>query len=101
HALQAGDIVLELGTGLGFISSLCAKRIGGDNVHSFEANPALRRAILKNYRLNALSPRLEIALLGEKSGAITFYVMKNFWSSSAIRRHPGARPIQVPMKCFN
>ncbi len=101
QALQADDIVLELGTGLGFISSLCAQRIGGNNVHSFEANPALQRVILKNYQLNALSPQLEIALLGEKSGAVTFYVMKNFWSSSTIKRHPSARPIQVPMKCFN
>jgi FkbM family methyltransferase len=101
HALQTGDIVLELGPGLGFISSFCAKRNGGDNVHSFEANPMLWRVILKNYQLNAVSPRLEIALLGEKSGVITFYVMKNFRSSSTIKRHPSAKSIQIPMKSFN
>jgi FkbM family methyltransferase len=100
HALQPDDVVLELGTGLGFISSLCARIVGSDNVYSFEANPALRTVILKNYRLNNLSPQLDISLLGETSGAITFYVMKSFWSSSTIR-HRRAKPIQVPMKCFN
>lgn len=101
HALMPDDVVLELGTGLGFISSLCAKVVGNDNVYSFEANPALRPVILRNYQLNNLSPHLDISLLGEKSGVITFYVMKSFWSSSTIKRHPRAKPIQVPMKCFN
>jgi FkbM family methyltransferase len=101
HALHPDDVVLELGTGLGFISSLCARVVGSDNVYSFEANPALRPVILKNYQLNSLSPQLDISLLGETSGAMTFYVMKSFWSSSTIKRHPRAKPIQVPMKCFN
>lgn len=101
HAISPGDIVLELGTGLGFVTSLCTKIVGGDNVHSYEANPALEPVIRRNFLLNGIAPKLEIALLGEESGTITFYVMKNFWSSSTIKRHPKAKPIQVPMKRFN
>lgn len=101
HAIQPDDVVLELGTGLGFIASLCAKVIGSDNVHSYEANPALKSVIQRNFKLNDLAPRLEISLLGEDQGEITFYVMKNFWSSSTIKRHPRAKPIQVPVKRFN
>ena len=101
HAIQADDVVLELGTGLGFIASLCAKIVGNSSVHTYEANPALEPIIRRNFELNGLAPRLEISLLGETPGTITFYVMKNFWSSSTIKRHPQAKPIQVPVKRFN
>ncbi|MEQ1592431.1 MAG: FkbM family methyltransferase [Thiobacillaceae bacterium] len=101
HAIQPADVVLELGTGLGFLASLCAKVVGSDKVYSYEANPALAPVIQRNFKLNGVSPRLEISLLGGENGAITFYVMKNFWSSSTIKRHPRAKPIQVPMKRFN
>jgi FkbM family methyltransferase len=101
HALQPGDCVLELGTGLGFLASICAQQVGNESVHTFEANPALERVIHNNFRLNDVAPQLHINLLGDEDGTITFYVMKNFWSSSTIQRHPKARPIQVPMKRFN
>jgi len=101
HALKPNDIVLELGTGLGFISALCAKNVGSDRIYTFEANPALESVIQKNYLLNDVSPHLEICLLGEAVGEITFYLMKSFWSSSTVKRYPRARPIQVPMRSFN
>jgi FkbM family methyltransferase len=101
HALQPGDSVLELGSGLGFLASMCARQIGSENVHTFEANPALEPVIRRNFRLNQVAPHLVIALLGDDEGSITFYVMKNFWSSSTIKRHPKARPILVPMRRFN
>lgn len=101
HAIQSGDTVLELGTGLGFLASLCAKVVGDSRVHTYEANPALGPVIQKNFRLNHISPHLNICMLGEKNSSITFYVMKNFWSSSTIKRHPNAKAIQVPMKRFN
>jgi FkbM family methyltransferase len=101
QAIRADDVVLELGTGLGFLASMCAKVAGNDRVHTFEANPALKSVITNNFRLNGVAPRLEITLLGETDGEITFYVMKNFWSSSTIKRNPLARAVQVPMRCFN
>lgn len=101
HALKPNDIVLELGTGLGFISALCAKNVGSERVYTFEANPALESIIQENYRLNDVSPHLEICLLGETVGEITFYLMKSFWSSTTVKRYPGAKPVQVPMKSFN
>lgn len=101
HALKPNDIVLELGTGLGFISALCAKNVGSERIYTFEANPALEPIIQKNYILNDVSPHLEICLLGEADGEVTFYLMKNFWSSSIVKRHSRARSIQVPMRSFN
>ncbi len=101
YAIEPDDTVLELGTGLGFLASLCSKRIGDGRVHTYEANPALERIIRKNFRLNGIAPRLEMCVLGEEAGFITFWVMDTFWSSSTIRRHPNARPIRVPVKRFN
>jgi FkbM family methyltransferase len=101
HALHPGDTVLELGSGLGFLASMCARQVGSENVHTYEANPALEPVIRRNFRLNDVSPHLDIAMLGDDDGSVTFYVMKNFWSSSTIKRHPKARPIQVPMRRFN
>jgi hypothetical protein len=47
------------------------------------------------------TPPLEMSILGEDRGTAGFYVMKDFWSSSTVRRHPAARPVRVPMKSFN
>ena len=101
HVIHRDDIVLELGTGLGFLAALCVKTVGDSRVHTYEANPALELFILKNFSLNGVEPRLEMCMLGEDAGSITFWVMETFWSSSTIRRHPNAKPIQVPMKRFN
>jgi FkbM family methyltransferase len=101
HALAPDDTVLELGTGLGYLSILCARMLGSERVHTYEANPALKPIIENQYALNQVAPRLNICLLGEAHGEITFYLMKNFWSSSTIQRHPKAKPIQVPVKPFN
>src|SRR5262245_58379142 len=43
--LQRDDVVLELGSGIGFITTYCAKRIGSDRVFTYEANPALESHI--------------------------------------------------------
>jgi len=101
HAIRPSDTVLELGTGLGYLASLCAKVVSDSRMHTYEANPALGPVIQRNFRLNNVSPQLNICMLGEENGSITFYVMKNFWSSSTIKRHPNAKAIQVPMTRFN
>lgn len=101
NKLSQDDIVMEVGTGLGLLSTYCAKQIGGDKVFTFEGNPALEQAIKTNYALNQVEPKLEISLVGEHSGFSTFYVCKNFWSSSIIDRAGGAKPIIVPVVSFN
>lgn len=101
HALEPHDTVLELGTGLGYLSALCACAVGSEKVHTFEANPALEAVIRKNYWLNGVAPVLRTCMLGERHGEVMFYVMKNFWSSSTIQRAPGARGIRVPVEPFN
>jgi len=99
--LQQDDIVMEVGTGLGLISSYCAQKIGSDRVFTYEANPALEADIRHAYTLNKVDPKLEICLLGEQPGEQTFYVGKEFWSSSIIKRDADFQMINVPVKSFN
>ncbi|EDX76737.1 methyltransferase, FkbM family protein [Coleofasciculus chthonoplastes PCC 7420] len=99
--LTPNDIVMEIGTGIGLLSSYCAKRIGSERVFTFEANPELELPIRQNYAINQVSPHLEICLIGEREGTHQFYIEKNFWSSSTIQRHPDAKAIQVTVKSFN
>lgn len=100
-SLEPSDVVLEVGAGLGFISMQCARAIGADRVHTFEANPALEPHIRRNYELNGLRPTLRVGLLGERAGEVDFYVERDFWESSATRKGPGSTPIKVPVLPVN
>jgi FkbM family methyltransferase len=99
--LNQNDIVLELGTGIGLVSSYCAKKIGSNRVFTYEANPALEPHIRNTYSLNNVAPQLDICLLGEQAGEQTFYVEPGFWASSTIQRTSNAKAIQVTVKAFN
>jgi FkbM family methyltransferase len=97
--IEPTDTVLELGTGIGLTSALCALKIGGDRVYTFEANPELRQIIEETYALNAVQPRLTIGIAGERSGETQFYIDKDFWNSSIIPI-AGARMVSVPVFSF-
>ena len=101
HLLDKNDIVMELGTGLGLLSSYCAKIIGSNRVFTYEANPALETYIRQTYQLNKVTPNLTICLLGEGSGEQTFYVNESLFSSSTVQRNANDRPVRVPVKSFN
>jgi len=94
--LERDDRVLEIGAGQGFISTLCARRIGSDRVVSIEANPALLPAIRRTYELNAVTPRLLHGVLGEGDGTARFHLEEHFLSSSQRQRSPAAAAIEVP-----
>jgi FkbM family methyltransferase len=81
--LEKNDRVLELGTGLGFVSAYCAKIIGSEQVFSFEGNPELEPQIKKLYSKNKVNPKSYIAMLGEKQGQKSFYVNENSFLASS------------------
>jgi FkbM family methyltransferase len=98
--LAPDDVVMELGTGLGLLSTFCAKRIGSARVFTFEANPALEPIIRSTFTLNGVSPTLEMRAVGPRAGTVTFHVPPDFWGASTVKyRH--ARTISVPMTPFN
>lgn len=99
--LSPEDTVLEIGTGIGLISSVCSKRIGSDRVHTFEANPELEQHIRRVYARNAVSPQLQICILGDGEGEASFYVHDDFWSSSTYQRSPISKHVTVPRHDIN
>lgn len=99
--LEPNDTVMELGTGLGLLSTFCAKNIGSDRVFTYEANPQLEPIIKQNYALNEVNPQLENCMLGSQSGQENFYVSDNLWDSSKIKYHENLRSIQVNVRSFN
>jgi FkbM family methyltransferase len=99
--LELDDVVLEVGAGLGLVSSYCAKRVGSDRVFAFEADPDLEPCLRETYELNGVKPNLDICAVGPRAGRITIYRDKHLVSSSVGRRRGGTRPVEVPGKALN
>lgn len=101
EVLSPDDVVLEIGAGLGLVSTYCAKRLGSGRVFAFEADPDLEPCIRETYDLNGVEPALEMCAIGPKAGRVTLYRDKHFISSSVARRRVGAKPVEVPGKALS
>jgi FkbM family methyltransferase len=86
YILQKDERVLELGTGLGLISALCALNGLVDRVMTVEANPLLMDYISRLHEINQLSSKIEVlnavALPNPASSSMKFYRRADFWASS-------------------
>lgn len=81
--IKAQDVVMELGAGIGFMSTLVATKTPAKSVHSFEANPQLMPYIAQVHALNKVkNAHVTNAVLDDKEGSAAFYIRKNFLASS-------------------
>lgn len=81
--VKEGDVVMELGAGIGFMSTLVATKTPAKSVHSFEANPQLMPYIAQVHaENNVTNAHVTNAVLGEQNGTTPFYIRKNFLASS-------------------
>lgn len=77
------DVVIELGAGIGYMSTLVATKRQIKSVHAFEANPTLIPYIESVHQANGLTnAHVTHAILGKRAGSTDFYVRKNLLSSS-------------------
>jgi FkbM family methyltransferase len=85
------DVALELGAGIGFMSTLMAKSCKARAVHSFEANPSFIPYIRRVHEANGVDGKVTLtnALLGAEDGTATFYERENFAASSLIEAPEG------------
>lgn len=98
--LHKGDIVLEIGTGLGFVAAFCCKRTGPENVYTFEANPENVKTAVRVFDKNTVNPFQHNALLAEQEGFIEFPVnKKNRLASSLFDETENM--VLVPVICLN
>lgn len=81
--VKADDVVMELGAGIGFMSTLVATKTPAKSVHSFEANPQLMPYIAQVHaENNVTNAHVTNAILGDQDGTAPFYIRKNFLASS-------------------
>jgi FkbM family methyltransferase len=99
--LTPDDIVLEVGAGLGLVSTYCAKRVGSSQVFAFEADPELEPCIRETYSLNGVEPALDMCAVCARAGRVTLFRDKHLVASSVGRRRAGSGPVEVPGKALN
>lgn len=82
--IKPGERILELGGGLGFISTMCARHKNTSEVLCYEANPHLIDFIAGTHRLNNVKVRVVNAALASGAGPaqMKFYLREAFWGSS-------------------
>jgi FkbM family methyltransferase len=102
--IEKGEVILEIGGGIGFISSISALNPNTRSVEIFEANPNLRPMIESLHALNGISNvtvNTGVLMHNVSSATVPFYVHPDFWASSL---SPGAGDrikVDVPAFSFN
>ncbi|EPX81970.1 FkbM family methyltransferase [Salipiger mucosus] len=87
RVVRAGDCVLELGGGIGYMSTLLSVKKKVARVVSYEANPMLLPYIASVHEANGVkNVEVRNALLAPESGApVDFHIRQNFLASSLDR----------------
>lgn len=81
--VTAEDTVLELGGGIGFMSSVMARNCKARHVHVFEPNPDAVAYMRDVHALNEIeNATVTNAIVGPKKGTVTFYQRENLLASS-------------------
>lgn len=99
--LAPDDVVLEIGAGAGFVSTLCALRVGSARVTSYEANPALLPKIRATFDANGVAPALVHGVLAREAGRARLFVEPEYVSSSTRARSAESRGVEVPQLAVN
>jgi FkbM family methyltransferase len=98
--VRPGDRVLEIGAGIGFISTLLARERGVSRVVAVEANPLLIDYMARLHACNGVRKVRRInAALGKAPGSSAiFYLRRDFWMGSlAPEPNPYIGTVEVPV----
>jgi FkbM family methyltransferase len=104
HIVRPGDRVLEIGAGIGFISTLISRQRPVASVLAIEANPHLMAYMARLHAANRVRKvrRLNAVLTNAPVAAMTFYLRRDFWMGSL---SPGPNPyvgtVEVPARSLD
>jgi FkbM family methyltransferase len=101
---RPGDSILEVGAGLGFLTSYMARDPRTHRIAAFEADSRLLAVAQRTCALNGVNVALFHAAVGRRSGVAEFALHPDFWASST-ETWDGAQLVDVPMialdSCLN
>lgn len=99
--IQEGERILEIGAGVGFISTIASKNPLTASVRCYEANPQLIPIIREVHSLNEVrNVTIRNGVLAHGDASAKFYLRKDFWASSLSEGpFPYTGTVEVP--CFN
>jgi FkbM family methyltransferase len=98
NTIKKGDVVLDLGAGVGF-SAIFAAKLTGAKVYAVEANKALIPIIEENAALNHVNIEVIHGAIGRGPGFADFYISDAFWASS-LKDNGSRRVVRVPIVDF-
>ena len=84
NIVQPGERIVELGGGVGLISSKIGQMEAVESIAVYEANPALIPLIERTHQLNGVTAEVVNAVVLPTAAQATapFYVRRDFWASS-------------------
>lgn len=97
--LKPEDVVMDIGAGVGFVSVLAARIVGGQNVIAIEANPSLLPVLQNNLALNdvAGATLLNFAVVASGEPRTTLYLNRAFWASTTLAaKNTPLKGVEVP-----
>ena len=103
--IEPGEVILEIGAGIGFMTALMLKNPAVERIVSFEANPLLIPKIQRTLDDNGIGgQRFELhnAILGGvDTGVIDFHIHQDFWASSLRKTSATIRSFPIPLVSFD
>lgn len=102
--VEPGDRVLEIGAGIGFISTLLSRERRVASVLAVEANPQLLGYMERLHGLNRVRKvrRMNAALTNEPVASRTMYLRQDFWMGSLLEGpNPYIARVEVPTVGFD
>lgn len=96
--VRPDDVVMEIGAGVGFVSILAARIVGGQNVIAVEANPKLLPIMANNFALNhvAGATLLNFAVVAGGGSHATLHLNRAFWASTTLTSRMSRVSVEVP-----
>ena len=82
--IQPGDRIVELGGGVGYVSSVAGMLGKAQDIVVYEANPDLIPLIERTHQLNNVTSTVinAVVLPRKSSDTVPFYIRDDFWASS-------------------
>jgi FkbM family methyltransferase len=102
--VEDGDRIVDIGGGIGFISTLMALEGRAERIVSIEGHPGAHSAAAITHRLNGVDvERINALAVTENTGGATrpLYLTEHFWSSTMLPIAKGLdRVVEVPVLTF-